>query len=187
MKKIFYSFLLFAVALVSTAALVSCGGDDEEDDLPQTSQASLDLVFWISEDLQKIADIKATGISTPLSFTNKYTLEAVFSATGSEKSFEGLASQSIRLEGDQAKNANIKVTFELKPNWKEIIAGQEEVNCRCSKRYTYKDENGTRSNPTEYPEISDWGVKDILADKATEDAFVARIARLSVGFSGATY
>lgn len=189
MKKILYSFLLFAVALVSTTALVSCGGDDDENDAPQPSQtASLDFKLWLSEDLQKIADIKATGISTPLSCTNKCTLEVKSPIDGSTLSYEGLASQNIHLEGAEAKNAKIQVTFELKPNWKELIANQEKVKCRCSWIYAYVNGGTTHTNYNQAPEISDWDVEKILNDKEAENMFVQRItSRMNISFSTANW
>lgn len=126
MKKILYSFLLFAVALVSTAALVSCGDDD--DDAPK-GQSSFTFQYFISEDLQKLADVTVTGIPQ-LTFTTKTTLNLPNGTT-----CPGYESQQVKLTGTDAENANVNVTFKVKPNWKEILGDQKSVKLY----YTYKE------------------------------------------------
>ncbi len=180
MKKILYSFLLFAVALVSTAALVSCGGDDEEDDVPQTSQASLDFKVWMTEDLQKIADVKTTGISQ-LSCTKKATLE--YYENGEKQTSEGYESQTIHFEGQQAEEAKFKVSVQLKPNWKELIGDKQKLDCRFAGRYIYTKGTAQRSNYKEGPGgSSSFNVSKIMADKENQEIFEELINKMSYSY-----
>ena len=181
MKKILYSFLLFAVALVSTAALVSCGGDDEDDDVPQTSQASLDFKIWMTEDLQKIADVKTTGISQ-LSCTKKATLE-YYDAYAEKQTSEGYESQTIHFEGQQADDAKFKVSVQLKPNWKELIGDKQKLDCRFAGRYIYTKGKEQRANYREAPGgNSTFNVSKITADKENEEIFEELINKMSYSY-----
>lgn len=177
MKKILYSFLLFAVALVSTAALVSCGDDD--DDAPQTSQTTLDFKFWISEDLQKIVDVKTTGIS-PLSCTipSIYDYEVALV----KYSYDGYESQTIHFDGKQAEEAKFTVSLQLKPNWKELIGDKEKLNCRYGGLFLYTKNGSTRTNVSEGPKGLTFIVSKITADKEGEEAFAEAINRMSYSY-----
>lgn len=134
MKKYFYSFLLIAVALVTTATFSSCSSSD--DDAPKS--ASFDFSFTISEDLQKLTDVTVTGLS-PLSFSNKTSI--MFDG----KTYTAYKSQQVSLSGKDADNVNFKITFKLKPNWEEILADQPYVRFYYDYKYTHaKSTGGTK-------------------------------------------
>lgn len=183
MKKYLYSFLLLAVALVSTAAFVSCGSDD--DDAPQASQASLDFRFWLSEDLQKIVDVKTTGDISSLSCTTPSIYE--YDIAGLAKySEDGYQSQTIHFDGQQAENAKFTVSLQLKSNWKELIAGKEKLNCKYGGLYLYIKNGSTRTNVSQAPRGNTYTVSKITADKAAEEAFAEAINRMSYSYPSAT-
>lgn len=135
MKKYFYSFLLFAVALVTTATFSSCSSDDD-DDAPK-GKASLTFQYFISEDLQKLTDVTVTGIPQ-LNFTNKTTLNLA-----DNKTCAAYSSQQVTLSGQDAENADFKVTLKLKPNWQEILGDQPGVKLYYHYKLVYVESDGT--------------------------------------------
>ncbi len=124
MKKIFCTLLFMAVALVSATAFLSCSKDSEDE---PKNPATLSFQYWLSEDLLKIVNVKTTGIP-PLSFTTKSQRELNI---GLEKIvFDGYESQTVKLQGKEADQAKISVEMTLKPNWREILGDQKEVECQ---------------------------------------------------------
>lgn len=120
MKKYFYTMLLLAVAGMTTTAFVSCEEKSEdviEQPKVEPKEDYLGLVYWVTNDVLEVADIKVSGISA-LKFNTDLSLEGC----------PGKICDLVELTGQQAKDADIKVTFELKSNWKELIKGKEVFN-----------------------------------------------------------
>ena len=118
MKKHFYTMLLLAVAGMTTTAFVSC--EEKEDVIEQKVEPKEDylgIVYWVTNDVLEVADVKVSGISS-LKFNTALSLEGC----------PGKICDVVELTGQQAKDADIKVTVELKPNWKELIKGKEVFN-----------------------------------------------------------
>lgn len=112
--------LLLAVASMTMTAFVSC--DEKNDDvieLPKVEPKEdyLGIVYWVTNDVLEVADVKVSGISS-LKFNTALSLEGC----------PGKICDLVELTGQQAKDADIKVTVELKPNWKELIKGKEVFN-----------------------------------------------------------
>lgn len=111
--------LLLAVAGMTTTAFVSC--EEKEDVIEQPKvepkEDYLGLVYWVTNDVLEVADINVSGISA-LKFNTDLSLEGC----------PGKICDLVELTGQQAKDADIKVTFELKSNWKELIKGKEVFN-----------------------------------------------------------
>ena len=119
MKKYFYTMLLLAVAGMTTTAFVSC--EEKEDVIEQPKvepkEDYLGIVYWVTNDVLEVADVKVSGISS-LKFNTDLSLEGC----------PGKICDVVELTGQQAKDADIKVTVELKSNWKELVNGKEKFN-----------------------------------------------------------
>lgn len=118
MKKYFYTMLLLAVAGMTTTAFVSC--EEKEDVIEQKVEPKEDylgIVYWVTNDVLEVADVKVSGISS-LKFNTALSLEGC----------PGKICDVVELTGQQAKDADIKVTVELKSNWKELVKGKEKFN-----------------------------------------------------------
>ena len=120
MKKFFHSLLLLAVASMTMTAFVSCETDDDdivkkEEEVKQ--EEYLALSYWISDDVLEIADVKVTGASA-MKFSTSLKIDGC----------PGKVCDLVELTGQKAKDADIKVTVELKSNWKELIKGKEVFN-----------------------------------------------------------
>lgn len=119
MKKYFYTMLLLAVAGMTTTTFVSC--EEKEDVIEQPKvepkEDYLGIVYWVTNDVLEVADVKVSGISS-LKFNTALSLEGC----------PGKICDVVELTGQQAKDADIKVTVELKSNWKELVKGKEKFN-----------------------------------------------------------
>lgn len=132
MKKFFHFVLLLAVASMSMTAFVSCEKDDDEIVKKEEEVKKEDYVafkYWLSNDVLEVADVKVTGISD-LKFNTNLELEGV----------KGKVCDLVELTGQQAKTADIKVSVELKSNWKELVKDKKEFN--CAGIYVIVDEKG---------------------------------------------
>lgn len=110
--------LLLAVAGMTTTAFVSC--EEKEDVIEQKVEPKEDylgIVYWVTNDVLEVADVKVSGISS-LKFNTALSLEGC----------PGKICDLVELTGQQAKDADIKVTVELKSNWKELVKGKEKFN-----------------------------------------------------------
>lgn len=117
MKKFFYSLLLLAVACITTTAFVSC---EEEDEKVKTEAKDEYLCFryWASNDVLDLADVTITGIRS-LTCTNSATYKGI----------DGKESDLIEFSGKQASEASFIAKLTLKPNWKDVLAKKEKVDC----------------------------------------------------------
>lgn len=159
MKKVFYSLLLFAVALMTTTAFLSCGSDDDED---APKAASFDFSFIISEDLQKLTDVTVTTGFPQLSFTNKTTI------MHGSKTYPAYESQKVKLTGKDADNANFTITFKLKPNWEEILGDQPGVRFYYDYKYTHTKSTGETKVSDHKPDGLDFKTDSEMARKLIE-------------------
>lgn len=117
MKKFLYGIMLLAVACMTATALVSCE-ENEETEKVDVKEQYLCFKYWLSNDLLDIVDITAEGIDTPVC-TNAATY----------RSINGKESGLIELNGKDAASARFSIKLTLKPNWKEIIAEKETMDC----------------------------------------------------------
>lgn len=117
MKKLFYGILLTAVACMTTTVLASCDENDESENV-EINDRYLCMKYWVSNDLLDIADVTSTGLGT-LTFTNAATYKGV----------NGKESNLVELSGKDAIDAAFTIKLTLKPNWKEILAQKETIEC----------------------------------------------------------
>lgn len=111
--------LLLAVAGMTTTAFVSCEEKSEDviEQKVEPKEDYLGIVYWVTNDVLEVADVKVSGISS-LKFNTALSLEGC----------PGKICDVVELTGQQAKDADIKVTVELKSNWKELVKGKEKFN-----------------------------------------------------------
>ncbi len=115
MKKFFYSLLFMAMAIVSAVSFVSCGGDDDDMEIP-AKEAYLLYVCWVSNDILELADVVTDGVNFSFNSTATY---------GDIAGKEG----KVELSGKAATDAKFTISFKLKSNWKEILANKDVAVC----------------------------------------------------------
>lgn len=122
MKKFFSFIALAAIALFTTTALVSCGGDDDSSNPTPSSEDYLAFQYWLTDDVLEIADVTVSGLG-----------DFKFSESMKYKDTDGKASNLVQFSGEKAKNAEFSITVTLKKNWKEILGDRETLNIGSAK------------------------------------------------------
>ena len=128
--------LLLAVAGVTMTTFVSCDEKDDDDIVKKEEvkkESYVAFKYWVTNDVLEVADVKVKGISD-LKFNTALTLE----------SCPGKVCDQVELIGQQATDADISVSVELKPNWKELVKDKKVFN--CGNVHALTDEKGTDIN-----------------------------------------
>ena len=123
MKKFFTILSIIALAFTAVT-FVSCSKDDDSKDDPIVKEeeqkpeppAYHAVQFWASDDLLAICDFTCTEFFTSYSFSNAKDL-----GYGAGKAGAGVE----YTKDDVGKN--VKITFTLKENWKEIVGDRKAV------------------------------------------------------------